>query len=207
MHFDLRIPYLIIISPNAAFARIKDGNGVYFGQAVVIFLIGVTLGVAITSSGILYGQLDLSSRDSLWWLISTLASSMTVPVIIHIAGTRLGGNRCWKLTFDAIFHIHVLYILLAVLLGLVGTFWSYYSVPPDSSAPLTVPDFFSYIPILYNVVPISFGAWFLFVTIKAIKAINAFGTAKAFGIAIVSIIAYMAVNALFIGDGTVILSR
>ncbi len=157
MRFDLRIPYLVIISPNAAFARIKDGNGMYFGQAVVIFLIGAILGAVITSSHIFIGQLELSSQASLWWqMISILTSGVTLPVIIHIAGKIFGGNRCWKLTFDAIFHIHVLYILLAaVLFGLVGTFWSYYSIPFDLSAPSIAPDFFSSISFLYNVVSIS----------------------------------------------------
>lgn len=202
VRFDLRIPCLVIISPNAAFARIKDGNGMYFEQAVVIFLIGAILGAVITSSHIFIGQLELSSQASLWWqMISILTSGVTLPVIIHIAGKIFGGNRCWKLTFDAIFHIHVLYILLAaVLFGLVGTFWSYYSIPFDLSAPSIAPDFFSSISFLYNVVPISFGVWFLFVTTKAVKTINAFGTAKAFGIALVAIIASLVFSNIVAGE-------
>ncbi len=199
MRLDPKIPCLIIISPNAAFVRIKDGNGMYLGQAVAIFLAGALFGTAITSSGILSVQLDLSSTPYLWRQIMTaLASGVITPAIIHIAGKRLGGNQCWKKTFDAILHIHILYIPVAVVFALAGAFWLYYSTPFESSGPVIGPPFFFYMDIvLHNAIAASLGMWILIVTIKAVKVVNAFGTAKAFGVVVAAIAASWAVTTLF----------
>ncbi len=45
-----------------------------------------------------------------------------------------------------------------------------------------------------------FGVWLLFVTTKAVKTINAFGTAKAFGIALVAIIASLVFSNIVAGE-------
>ena len=134
---------------------------------------------------------------------SSLLSGFVSAMLYYFIGKSLDGNKNWKKVFSVIFHIEAVAIPITIIMAiLVFLMWgSFTSI--DSSVLLDpnldeedvfslLGSFIGYV-MLVAIIGIGFAIWGLIVTIKAVKTVHGFGTAKAFGfIILVAIIASFA---------------
>lgn len=196
MPWDIGTIIGVITSPNATFARISEDADAYLVQAVAVFLVSSVLGaVIIIPYGAAFGydgKPDIG--QSLIHLASVLVSGAIAPLVVHLVGLRWGGSPHWKQTFVVLFHVNVLLVVAAVpvaVLVLVASAESgtQYDV---SALQYDVPYAYAY----YSIV-VAISVWILVVTVKAIKVVHSFGTAKALGVIMLFIGAAHAVTVIF----------
>ena len=196
MPFDIGIIGRVMTSPNATFAHLSGNADAYLGQSVAVFLVSSVLAaIVIIPYGVAFGYEGESDwGQSLSHLASILVSGTVAPLVVHLVGRRLGGSPHWKQTFVVLFHANVLLAVAAVpvaALVLVASVES--GMQYDVSAlQYDVP----YAYVYYSIV-VAISVWILVVTVKATKVVHSFGTAKAFGVIVLSIGVSYTASAIF----------
>lgn len=196
MPFDIWTICRVMTSPNAAFARLSGNADAYLVQSVVVFLVSSVLAaIVIIPYGVAFGYDGESDWGlSLRHLAAILVGGAIAPLVVHLVGRWWGGSPHWKQTFVALFHANAILVVAVVpvaALVLVASVESgtQYDV---SALQYDVPYAYAY----YSIV-VAISAWVLVVTVKATKVVHSFGTAKAFGVIVLSIGAAHAVTVLF----------
>ena len=212
--FDPSVILRVITAPNSAFAQIRDNEERYFVSSIVVFLVASIIGLLVMIPFIMmplddayYEAFDENDVDVdipvdwsdvvLFVGIEIIAGIITTALFYFI-GKKIGGNPNWKKVFSVMFYANVpvipTMIVLAVLMFLM---WG--SLTAIDPSYLMAPDtddeeIFSLIgPVLgyvglMAIIAIGFIVWIFVVSIKALKTVSGFSTAKAFGLIILVII-------------------
>lgn len=162
---DLALALQVIIRPNQTFATLRDNDHQYFlPSIVVVLLLAVVYAVLDSAAPPIAGQQATNAAASFGLtIIGIVASAGT----LYIIGKALGGNKSWRKVFTVIFYAEVVGIPMVVASVLL------------SLLPLSLQGaaFVMMIAVLI---------WAIIIGVKATKVLNGFGTAKAFGILILS---------------------
>lgn len=216
LYFDLNLILRVFTAPNTAFAQIRDGEEKYFEQSVVLLIAASFITILtivpfliIPLDDIFLEELDdfifgVNETDMAFTVISAIVSELVIATVIYFVGKKLGGNKDWKPVFSVSLHVNVLVIpmmmIISILLFLMLGSLSSVDVSSLTEAELDedqvltlLTPLFGYVGLLMGVV-LAFGIWIIVVSVKAIKVINGFGTAKAFGLLILSIIVSLIVT-------------
>lgn len=162
---DLAMALQVMIRPNQTFATLRDNDRQYFLPSIALMLLlsAVYAGLDSAAPPIAGQQATNAAASFGLTIIGIVASAGT----LYIIGKALGGNRNWRKVFTVIFYAEVVGIPMvaaSVLLSLL---------------PLSLQGaaFVMMIAVLI---------WAVIIGVKAVKVLNGFGTAKAFGILILS---------------------
>ena len=162
---ELALALQVITRPNQTFATLRDNDHQYFlPSIVVVLLLSVVYAGLDSAAPPIAGQQATNAAASFGLtIIGIVASAGT----LYIIGKALGGNKSWRKVFTVIFYAEVVGIPMvaaSVLLSLL---------------PLSLQGaaFVMMIAVL---------VWAIIIGVKAVKVLNGFGTAKAFGILILS---------------------
>lgn len=162
---DLALALQVITRPNQTFATLRDNDHQYFlpSIAVVLLLSAVYAGLDSAAPPIAGQQATNAAASFGLTIIGIVASAGT----LYIIGKALGGNKSWRKVFTVIFYAEVVGIPMVVASVLL------------SLLPLSLQGaaFVMMIAVLI---------WAIIIGVKATKVLNGFGTAKAFGILILS---------------------
>lgn len=217
--FDLNIILRIIISPNSAFAQIRDNESRYFEQSIGIFVLASVLSVLIVLP---FGMIPLDDMyfegvddttfpsdelDPILFIAISLLSVLISTVLLYFIGKKMGGNTNWKKVFSVFFHANVPVIPMSVALSILIFLMmnSLASIDPSSIMESHIDEkqvlsmmgpVLAYGGLLV-VVAIAFMVWIFVVSVKAVKTVNGFGTAKAFGLVILVMIISSIITAPF----------
>ena len=205
----------VITAPNSAFAQIRDNDGVYFVWSVCIFALSSFLMYAIFS--IRYPNV-ITLEDMFLGTGFSLLDGTAVTALIYLIGRLFGGNGNWRKVFSVFFYTYVVVVpILVVVMALTSLGGSPPALAsmsggspmlvPLSMAPLDgvgQPDFAGSGPwpgvmldrstslIIALVVLTALTVWLVVVSVKAIKTVNGFGTAKTFGLLVLANVTYSA---------------
>ena len=220
MSFDLGVLLRVITSPTSAFEEIRNNDGKYFAQSIVLLALTSILSalvilpfVMIPISDEYFGD-DIDNSDlpteNIHLMLSIVVGflkGIVTFVSVYFIGMKLGGNKDWKKVFTVIFHTYVPAIPMMMLISVfVFLMWiSLAQINPtyfmsedmdekqiiDVFAPLAV------YGALVGVSAIAFIVWIIVISVKAIKIVNGFETGKAFGLLIVVMIIASIVSMVF----------
>ena len=212
--FDLNIILRVITAPNSAFAQIRDNEERYFASSIGVFLFASVIGLLVMAPFVMmplndayYETFEENDVDvdipadwthSILFVGISIISGIISNVLFYFIGKKLGGNTNWKKVFSVLFYTYVPVIPMMMIMSvLVFLMWSSitaidpsYLMTPNADAE----EIFSLIgPALgyvglMAIVAIGFVVWVFVISVKAIKTLNGFGTAKAFGLIILVII-------------------
>ena len=217
--FDLNIILRIITSPNSAFAQIRDNEEKYFVQSIGIFVLASVLSVLILLpfdmvplddayfEGIDGATFPSDELDPILFVAISLLSVFISTVLLYFIGKKIGGNTNWKKVFSVFFHAHVPTIPMSVVLSILIFLMmdSLASIDPSSIMESDIDEervlsmmgpVLAYAGLLV-IVAIAFVVWIFVVSVKAVKTVNGFGTAKAFGLIILVMIISSVITAPF----------
>ena len=190
---DARIKSVISVMtrPNQTFREITSYNENYFVFAIAIFaltsffFVGYTTEEAVGSLPVNEGGFVLDATYQIESFMEAILWNMFSIALIFYLGIKFEGNNNFKKVFSAI-----TFALIPMLIG--GVIMHVFALYPplvenisgiDKESPefpgLFWPLYFAYLP---------FVLWSVILSIKAIKVVNGFGTAKAFGVLIISTI-------------------
>ena len=162
---DLALALQVITRPNQTFATLRDNDHQYFLPSIaVVLLLSAVYAVLDSAAPPIAGQQATNAAASFGLtIIGIVASAGT----LYIIGKALGGNKSWRKVFTVIFYAEVVGIPMVVASVLL------------SLLPLSLQGaaFVMMIAVLI---------WAIIIGVKATKVLNGFGTAKAFGILILS---------------------
>ncbi len=217
--FDLNIILRIITSPNSAFAQIRDNEEKYFGQSIEIFVLSSVLSVLILLpfvmipfddvyfEGIDNATIPSDELDPILFIAISLLSVFISTVLLYFIGKKIGGNTNWKKVFTVFFHANVPTIPMSVVLSILIFLMmdSLASIDPlsimksdiDEKQMLSIMGPVLAYGGLFVIVTIAFVVWVFVVSVKAVKIVNGFGTAKAFGLIILVVIISSMITAPF----------
>jgi len=201
---DARINAMIslLIRPNQTFIEITKNHNDYFVAAIVIlavssfFFVTYTVeesGTSLPVNEIGYvldakHQAESFGKSVLWNLISI--------IFIFYLGLRLGGSNSFRKVFSVLAYAMVPALIGGIILHVI------FMYPPllesITGIPKESPEFAGLFWVLYYMF-MPFALWSFVISIKAIKIVDNFGTAKAFGILIAStVVVYFANWAILI---------
>ncbi|MBI1657852.1 MAG: YIP1 family protein [Thaumarchaeota archaeon] len=164
---DLAMAFQVIMRPNSTFAALRDDDRRYFRPSIVVMLlvsiVYIGLYLATPEAGL---QIDYAAIPGLAILGGVITAGM-----IYLIGRGFSGNKNWRKVFTVIFYAEIIGIPMAVASSLLSLSSSLQS--------------FS-LQYVVGTVALAAVAWGFIVLVKAIKVLNGFGTAKAFGILILS---------------------
>ncbi len=212
--FDPNVILRIITAPNSAFAQIRDNEERYFASSVGLFLFASVIGllvlvpfVMIPLDGAYYEAFEENDvdvdipadwTDVILFVGISIITGIISNVLFYFIGKKLGGNTSWKKVFSVLFYAYVPVIPMMVVLSiLMFLMWSSLTAIDPSylmESDVDESEIFSLIgPALGYVglmviTAIGFMVWVFVVSVKAVKTLNGFGTAKAFGLIILVII-------------------
>ena len=176
----------VIIHPNSAFAAIRDNDRKYFQFSIGIVLLLVILPNALITTlsvAIFPGAFDATSYDVAYSVAATLGvnalSAIAYAGIIYLSGRTWSGNSNWRKVFTVIFYTYVIEIpavFVVVTVTLLSIPLGLYMMSPTLVATVAVV------------------VWVVIITIKAVKVVNGFGTAKAFGIIVLAFVGSVALT-------------
>lgn len=207
----------VITAPNSAFAHIRDNDGVYFGWSVCIFALSSFLTSIVLAT--LYPNV-LTLENAFLTAGFGLLNGTAITALIYLIGRLFGGNGNWRKVFSVIFYVNaIVFIMSAVAVGLAsmgggapvlasmggGSMLAPLSMAPldgvgqldfagSGSWPGVMTDLLTSLVITMAVL-IAFFVWSVVLSVKAVKTVNGFGTAKAFGLFVFANVAY---NAAFL---------
>ena len=208
--FDPSIILQVITSPNSAFSQIRDNEDKYLPQSIALLIVSSILGGLVVLPFAMMplddAYFDFEGAEEIndtfplgesavgLSIGSSILSGFVSAFLYYFIGKSLDGNENWKKVFSVIFHIHAVTIPITIIMAvLVFLMWgSFTSV--DSSVLLDpnldeedvfslLGSFFVYVMLL-AFLGVGFAIWALIVTIKAVKTVHGFGTAKAIGLII-----------------------
>jgi len=217
--FDPNIILRIITAPNSAFAQIRDNEAKYFGQSIGIFALSSVLGVLILLpftlvpfddtyfEGIDGVTIPSDNLDPVLFVVSSMLGILISTTLLYFIGKKIGGNTNWKKVFSVFFHANVPAIPMSVILSILVFLMmdSVASIDPlsmmgsgidEEQALSMMGPILTYVGLI-AVVAISFVVWIFIVSVKAVKTVNGFGTAKAFGLIVLVMIISSIITAPF----------
>ena len=106
-----------------------------------------------------------------------IATFFAFTAVIYLIGRLLGGNRNWKQVFSVISYAEIIWIPIIVTYMWVGEI----SLIAFGSR------------VVWTVVMIPLIVWGVVVAVKAVKVVNGFGTAKAFGLVVLAVVIILVV--------------
>ncbi len=212
--FDLSVILRVITAPNSAFAEVRDNEEKYFASSIGIFLVASVIGLLVMVPFVMMplddayyetfeeNDIDVDiptgGADIAFFVGISIVTGIIGNVLFYFIGKKLGGNTNWKKVFSVMFYAYVPVIPMMVLMsGLVFLMWdSLVSIDPSylTASETDEEEIFSLImPVLGYVgllilVAIAFFVWIFIVSIKGLKVLNGFSTAKAFGLVILVMI-------------------
>jgi len=219
LYFDPNVILRVITAPNSAFAQVRDNEEKYFAQSIVLVVFTSILGALLLVPFIMIPLDDLyfegddndnfptdNTDVSLFVGINTL-NGLFSAVLFYFIGKKIGGNTNWKKVFSVIFHTHVPLIPMSVILSILLFLMMDSIASIDSSLLMELDEdeeqilsligpMLGYVG-LFVTVTIAFVVWIFVVSVKAVKTVNGFGTAKAFGLIILVMIISSIVTAPF----------
>ena len=204
----------VITAPNSAFAYIRDNDGAYFRWSVCIFALSCLLtGIVLF---VLYPYV-LPLGDALLQAGLNLLAGAAVVALVYLIGRLLGGSDSWRKVFSTLFYTNViLFPTLIVFAGLASISGGIPALASMSGASMLVPLSMAPLdgagqpgftgsgpwtgamanPLAHLVISITTSValvvWYVVVSVKAIKTVNGFGTARAFGLLVAANVAYHA---------------
>jgi len=145
--------------------------------------------------------------DAILFVGISIISGIISNILFYFIGKKLGGNTSWKKVFSVLFYTYVPVIpMMMVLSVLVFLMWSsltaidpsYIMAPnaDDEEIFLLIGPVLGYVGLM-AIIAIGFLVWVFVVSVKAVKTVNGFGTAKAFGLIILVMIISSIVTAPF----------
>jgi hypothetical protein len=212
--FDLNIILRVITAPNSAFAQIRDNEERYFASSIVVFLFASVIGLLVMAPFVMMPLNDayyetfedndvdvdipVDWTDVILFVGMSIISGIISNVLFYFIGKKLGGNTNWKKVFSVLFYTYVPAIPMTIIMAvLVFLMWgSLTAIDPSHLMESNTDgeEIFSLIgPVLgyvglMAIVAIGFLVWVFVVSVKAVKILNGFGTAKAFALIILVII-------------------
>jgi hypothetical protein len=212
--FDSNVILRVITAPNSAFAQIRDNEEKYFTSSVGIFLIASVISLLVMVPFVTmpldhayyesFKENDIDVGIPVDWSEVILFVGISIltgiisNVLFYLIGKKLGGNTSWKKVFSVLFYAGVPVIPMMMVLSAVMflTWGSLTSIDPSQlmESDADEEELFSMIgPVLayaslMAIVAIGFVVWIFVVSVKAVKTVNGFGTAKAFGLIILVMI-------------------
>jgi len=212
--FDLNVFLQVITAPNSAFSQIRDNEEKYFAPSIGVFLIASVIGLLVIAPFVMMplddayyetfeeNDIDVdipaSGSDIILFVGISIITGIISNVLFYFIGKKLGGNTNWKKVFSVMFYAYVPVIpMMIVISGLVFLMWgslvaidpSYLMAPDandDEILSLIMP-VLGYAGLLV-LVAIVFVVWIFIVSIKGLKIVSGFSTAKAFGLTILVMI-------------------
>lgn len=212
--FDLNVFLQVITAPNSAFAQIRDNEERYFASSIGVFLIASVIGLLVIAPFVMMplddayyetfeeNDIDVdiptSGSDIVLFVGISIITGIISNVLFYFIGKKLGGNTNWKKVFSVMFYAYVPVIPMMIVISvLVFLMWGSlvaiepsYLMSPDASddeiLSLVMP-VLGYASLLV-LVAIVFVVWIFIVSIKGLKIVSGFSTAKAFGLVILVMI-------------------
>ena len=176
MLYVLAMAFQVVRRPNSAFATLRDNDHLYFQSSIMVML-----SISIVYTGLGLVMPELAGQHTVHVANSGLAilGGVTTVGTIYLIGRALGGNKNWRKVFTVLFYVEIIYIpvqIVSLLLSLT------------SSPMLSTTSYSQSLGLLTMVGPVALGLfiWAIVIGVKAIKVLNGFGTAKAFGILLLS---------------------
>ena len=219
LYFDPNVILRVITAPNSAFAQVRDNEEKYFAQSIGLLVFTSILGALLLVPFIMIPLDDLyfegvdddnfptDNTDVILFVGINTLNGLFSAVLFYFIGKNIGGNTNWKKVFSVIFHTHVPLIPMSVILSIL-LFLMMDSIASIDSSLLIELDkdeeqilsligpMLGYVG-LFVTVTIAFVVWIFVVSVKAVKTVNGFGTAKAFGLIILVMIISSIVTAPF----------
>lgn len=212
--FDSNVILRVITAPNSAFSQIRDNEERYFVLSIVVFLFASVIGLLVMAPFVMMPlddsyyeifeednidvDIPVEWADAILFVGINIISGIISNVLFYFIGKKLGGNTNWKKVFSVLFYAYVPIIPITVVMSaLVFLMWGSLTAMDPSylmSPNADDEEIFSLIgPVLgyvglMAIIAIGFVAWIFVVSVKAVKTLNGFGTAKAFGLIILVII-------------------
>lgn len=169
---ELAMVYQVVMRPNSTFATFRDDDRRYFLPSIVVMLLAsivyTGLNLATPEAGQQTGDVIIPG--------STILGSVIAAGTIYVIGRGFGGNKSWRKVFTVIFYAEIIWIPVAAASLLL----SLSSSLPSLSLQAVV-----------GTVALAAVVWSVIVIVKAVKVLNGFGTAKAFGILILSVVVHL----------------
>ena len=219
MYFDPNVILRVITAPNSAFAQIRDNEEKYFAQSIGLLVFTSILGALMLIpfimipldeayfEGVDDAKFPTDNTDVILFVGINILSGFISAVLFYFIGKKIGGNTNWKKVFSVIFHTHVPLIPMSVILSILLFLMMDSIASIDSSLFIEIDEdeeqilslvgpMLGYVG-LFVIVAIAFVAWIFVVSVKAVKTVNGFGTAKALGLMILVMIISSIVTAPF----------
>ena len=219
LYFDPNVILRVITAPNSAFAQVRDNEEKYFAQSIGLLVFTSILGALLLVPFIMIPLDDLyfegvdddnfptTNTDVILFVGINTLNGLFSAVLFYFIGKKIGGNTNWKKVFSVIFHTHVPLIPMSVILSILLFLMMDSIASIDSSLLIELDEdeeqiLFLIGPMLgyvglFVTVTIAFVVWIFVVSVKAVKTVNGFGTAKAFGLIILVMIISSIVTAPF----------
>ena len=213
-YFDPNVILRVITAPNSAFAQIRDSEEKSFASSIAIFLFASVIGLLVMTPFVMMPldeayyetfdendievEIPVDWADAIIFVGISILTGIISNVLFYFIGKKLGGNKNWKKVFSVMFYAYVPVIPMMVVMSvIVFLMWS--SLTSIDPSYLMAPEaddeeIFSLVgPVLGYVglmliVAIGFVVWIFVVSIKALKVVSGFSTAKAFGLIILVMI-------------------
>ena len=176
MRDGLAMAYDVIMHPNSAFATLRDNDRRYFPMSVAVLLLSSIQYASFVSLTPAMTAQEQVMRVAAGFGLTVLGFATTAG-IIYLIGRVLGGNKSWRKVFTAIFYTGIIWVPASAFASLLPSL-----LPVLPSAGLHA---------MVGAAVFSLGVWVVIVHVKLIKVLNGFGTAKAFGILVLSGIAHV----------------
>ena len=219
LYFDPNVILRVITAPNSAFAQVRDNEEKYFAQSIGLLVFTSILGALLLVPFIMIPLDDLyfegvdddnfptANTDVILFVGINTLNGLFSAVLFYFIGKKIGGNTNWKKVFSVIFHTHVPLIPMSVILSILLFLMMDSIASIDSSLLMELDEdeeqilsligpMLGYVG-LFVTVTIAFVVWIFVVSVKAVKTVNGFGTAKAFGLIILVVIISSIVTAPF----------
>ena len=219
MYFDLNVILRVITAPNSAFVQIRDNQEKYFAQSIGLLIFTSILGalmlvpfIMIPLDDVYFEGVDdanfpTDNTDVILFVGINILSGFVSIVLFYFIGKKIGGSTNWKKVFSVIFHTHVPLIPMSVILSILVFLMMDSIASIDSSLLMELDEdeeqilsligpMLGYVG-LFVIAAIAFVVWIFVVSVKAVKTVNGFGTAKAFGLIILVMIISSIVTAPF----------
>ena len=135
-----------------------------------------------------------NETDLILYIGSGVLSGIISAVFLYYIGKKLGGNNNWKKVFSVIFYASIpaipfyivisglLFLMMATFADINPSFFQTLDGDEDEILSMIGPAL-GYMGML-ALVTIAFVIWIFIISVKAIKTLNGFSTAKAFGLLI-----------------------